>query len=325
MQIQRASSFDIHPEDSRLTTLPIHRQGLWEWYKDAVRCFWVTEDVSCATDVLDYAHKLTKSEQHFVKYILAFFAASDGIVNINITKRFKEDVPIFEAGYFYDYQTMMENIHAEMYSIMLESIIPSQQERDDLRNAIYTMPIIAKISDYMYGCINSEASFAERCLQMACVEGILFTGCFCVIYWLQNRGLMPALGQSNESIAKDEALHTMFALTIYNLQRPECKLGANRVHEIMDNAVKLAKEFINLAIPAPMTGMNANLMSGYIECQADNLMTLIDIPLLYNTKHEFHFMEQINLTNRSNFFERKVVDYAKKKQASKGYNTAVDF
>ncbi len=305
--------FELFLEDSRLTTFPIHRPNLWAWYKDAQRCFWTVEEINVSNDVIHYATKLTKGEQRFVKHILAFFAASDGIVNLNLAKRFKDDVKILEAGYFYDFQIMMENIHAEMYSILLESIIPSKGERDELLNAAKTMPIIAEMSDYMFKCIASDGVFGDRLLRMACVEGIMFTGCFCAIYWLQNRGLMPALGHSNELIARDEALHTMFAMFLYNLQNE--KLSKDAVVEIVCEAVVLAKKFIIDALPNNLPSMNAQLMSEYIECQADNLVSLIGIKPIYGSKHGFHFMEQINLTNRTNFFERRVADYSKVSRA----------
>lgn len=303
------SPFELIPEDSRLTTFPICRPEVWAWYKDAQRCFWTVEEINVSNDVIQYATKLTKGEQRFVKHILAFFAASDGIVNLNLAKRFKDDVKILEAGYFYDFQIMMENIHAEMYSILLEAIIPSKTERDELLTAAVTMPIIKEMSDYMFKCINSGAKFGDRLLRMACVEGIMFTGCFCAIYWLQNRGLMPALGHSNELIARDEALHTMFAMFLYNMTLE--KLTEEEVVEIVCEAVVLAKKFITDALPNNLPEMNAQLMGDYIECQADNLVALININPIYGTKHNFHFMEQINLTNRSNFFERRVADYSK--------------
>ncbi len=319
------SSFDLYPEDARLTTLPIFRPAVWEWYKDAYKCFWTVEEISTSMDVTHYL-KLTPGEQHFVKHILAFFAASDGIINLNLAQRFKKDVGMLEAGYFYDFQIAMENVHAHTYALLLDAIIPTKKERDRLMNAVATMPIITKMSDYMFKCIESDAPFAERLLRMACVEGIFFTGCFCAIYWLQNRGLMPALGHSNELIARDEALHTMFAMFLYTMQREDCKLNDDEVAKIVCEAVDLAKEFIREALPSGLSEMNSELMIPYIECQADNLVTLIDIQPIYGSKHDFHFMEQINLTNRTNFFERRVSEYSKAMHADTGdYSIATDF
>ena len=299
------------PGDSRLTTLPLARPNLFKWYEDAARSFWTPAELPLSEDAMHYKHRLSPQEKHFVKHILAFFAASDGIVNVNIAKRFKKDVSILEATYFYDMQTTMENIHAHTYSLLLDEIIPDANEKAKLLNAIETMPIIKKMSEYMFKIIESSRPFAERVLRMACVEGIFFTGCFCVIYWLQSRGLMPALGQSNELIARDEALHTVFAIVLYDLLESHHKLSQLQIHEILNEAVSLAKEFIAEALPNGMSEMNAGLMGDYIECQADNIITLLDLPALFGTKNAFHFMDQINLVNRTNYFERRVSEYAK--------------
>lgn len=323
---KKSCPIELIPEDSRLTTFPIARAALFEWYKDSTKCYWTVEEIITATDVAHYAAKLTQEERHFVKHILAFFAASDGIIRINLAERFKKEIPIIEVGYFYDFQIMMENIHAHMYSILLDAIIPSKQERDDLFNALTTMPIITKISEYMFKCIESDASFAERLLRMACIEGIFFTGCFCAIYWLQQRGLMPALGHSNELIARDEALHTIFAMFLYTYILPECKLTHEQVRAIVCEAVDLAKEFIAIALPVGLSEMNSELMSTYIESSADNLISLIDVPPIYGSKHNFHFMDQVNLDNRTNFFERRVSEYSQRICAeNKEFDIAEDF
>jgi ribonucleotide reductase beta subunit family protein with ferritin-like domain len=264
--------------------------------------------------------------QKFVKTVLAFFAASDGIVNLNLARRFKDDVPMLEAGYFYDQQISMENIHAFTYSLQIDTIIPDRKERQDLLNAIQTMAIIKKIANFMFKCIESTAKFAERLLRMACVEGILFTGCFCVIYWLASRGLMPGLGHANELIARDEALHTMFAMFLYSMMKQDAKLSIEEVYAIIREAVELASEFIHEALPKGLPEMNAELMIEYIKSQADNLITLINVPPLYNAKHDFHFMDQINQTNRTNFFERHVSEYAKVGKSEKSeYEIAENF
>jgi ribonucleotide reductase beta subunit family protein with ferritin-like domain len=314
---------EIHPEDSRLTTFPLHRPNIFKWYEDALSCYWVPTDINFSKDVEHYETKLTPNMQRFVKHVLAFFAASDGIVNINLAKRFREDLPILEVGYFYDFQIMMENIHAHTYSLQLDAIIPDSTERNNLLNAVTTMPIIKKMAEFMFKCIKSTAKFAERLLRMACVEGILFTGCFCAIYWLANRGLMPGLSHANELISRDEALHTIFALFIYWMLLD--KLSHDDVYAIISEAVELASEFIREALPNGLPEMNAGLMIDYIKSQADNLLTLIDVPKLYNTKHNFHFMEQINQTNRTNFFERRVSEYSRTKVSeTKDYEIAED-
>jgi ribonucleotide reductase beta subunit family protein with ferritin-like domain len=324
---QNKSCYLIKPihGDDRLTTFPIARPAVFKWYEDATKCFWTTSEITTGTDALHYETKLSSDERRFVKYILAFFAASDGIVNLNLAERFKKDINILEVSYFYDFQITMENIHAQTYSMLLNSIIPSQSECKNLLNAIETMPIIKKMSQYMFETIRSTARFAERLLRMACVEGILFTGCFCAIYWLQSDGRMPGFGHSNELIARDEALHTMFAMFLYTML--DEKLPQEHVYQIICEAVNLAKEFIIEALPNGLPGMSAQLMIPYIECQADNLVTLIDLPVLYGSKHSFHFMEQINLANRTNFFERRVSEYAKV-QCSDGdgeYPVSMDF
>lgn len=311
--------FNILPEDSRLTTFPIIRPELFELYQQATRCYWTVEEIPLSTDAIDYETKLTPPEQHFVKHILAFFAASDGIININILERFKADVPILEAGYFYDYQVMMENVHAHTYSLLLDTIIPSQAERDMLLNAIKTMPIITEISEFIFRCINSDASFADRVLRMACIEGILFTGCFCAIYWLASRGLMPGLSLSNELISRDEGLHARFALHLYNMIDPDHKLERTEIVTIFTEAVDLSKKFIRTALPTRLPEMNAELMTEYIQCYADNLLTLIHQEPIYNSKNPFGFMEQINLTNRTNFFERRVSEYSKTQTTEEEY------
>ena len=316
--------FRLFPEDARLTTFPIFRKGLWDYYTDAKRCFWDVGEVSLSQDTIHYKSKLSPDMRHFVDHVLAFFAASDGIVNLNIAARFKKDIPVLEAGYFYDFQVAMENIHAQMYSLLLDTIIQDAKHRQKLLNAIQEMPVIKAIAEFMFKCIRSEASYAERLLRMACIEGILFTGCFCAIYWLQSRGLMPGLGQSNELIARDEALHTMFAMYVYTLL--DVKLSSAEITDIVTEAVTLASEFIRAALPVGMPEMNADLMINYIKSQADNLIFLIDQPPIYNARHSFHFMDQQNQTNRVNFFERRSTDYAKPVSADKQvYEVAENF
>ncbi len=301
--------FDYIEGDDRVTTFPIARPNLFEYYKDATRTYWTVEELALSTDVFDYAHRLSAGEQRFVKHILAFFAASDGLVNINLAERFKKDVNMYDANLFYNYQIMMEDVHAHTYSLLLDAIIPDKHERDELLSAFKTMPIITKMSQWMIDCTASDEPFPVRLLKMACVEGIFFTGCFCAIYWLQQRGLMPALGHSNELIARDEGLHTTFALLLYSMLK--IKLDEKEVYSIFKDAVDIAKEFTVDALPIGMPGMNADLMKAYIECCADNLLSLINIAPLYGSKHDFMFMEQINLTNRTNFFDRRVSEYSK--------------
>lgn len=298
------------PEDDRMTTFPIARPEMFRYYDTALKCFWPVTDVSTKQDVVDYNTKLTPNEQRFVKYVLAFFAASDGIVNLNIATRFKADVNIPEASYFYNYQMMTEDIHAHMYSILLHEIIPTEDERNYLLDAAKNIPIIGQMSQYMYRCIASSDPFPERLLRMGCVEGIFFAGCFCAIYWLQNRGLMPGLGHSNELIARDEGLHANFNLYLYTLVQPQYKVRRETIVAIFNEAVDIAAEFIRDAMPEGLVGINAGLMIPYIQKQADNLLAIIGESPVYGVKHQLGFMDQINMKNITNIFERRVSEYS---------------
>ena len=305
------SPIELVPGDDRLTTFPIQRELLWKLYKQATKSFWVVEEVNLSVDRNDFARKLSPQEKHFVKLILAFFAASDKIVNINLAKRFKEEIKILEVEYFYDFQMMMENIHAEMYSLLLDTLIESEEEKQHLLNAAQTIPIIKKMTEWMYKWINSSDNFAQRLLGMACVEGIFFSGCFCAIFWLCNRGLMPGLGHSNELISRDEGLHTLFAAILFSMIKEQYKLDTKTCFDIVREAVDIAKEFINEALPINLPEMNSLLMSTYIEFVADNLLNLANLDILYGSAQPFQFMEQINLQNKTNFFERYVSNYQK--------------
>lgn len=316
--------FDLVPEDNRMTTFPIARSGIFEYYQDAVDRFWTRKEICTSQDVIDFATKLIPGEQRVIEFIVAFFAASDGIVNINLAKRFKKEVPMQDAIYFYNFQIMMEDIHAHVYSILLEDIIPDKERREYLINAATTIKTVKSMTEYMQRIIASDDPLPKRLLMMACVEGIFFTGCFCIIYWFQTRGLMPALGHSNELIARDESLHTYFAMYLYTLVNPQYHLPLAEVVSIFTEAVDIAVEFIKEALPEGLLGMNATLMTEYIKNQADNLASLIDIPGIFNTGHNFHFMDQINMTNRTNFFERKVSEYAKAQTVDDG-SIAIDF
>jgi ribonucleotide reductase beta subunit family protein with ferritin-like domain len=325
MEVTRSQTYSLHsppspikklPGDDRLTTFPISRPGIFEYYKDAELARWGVNEVTLSKDAEDWS-KLSKGQQQCVKAILAFFAAGDKIVNINILKRFRKDVPILEVEYFYDSQVAMENVHAHMYSLLLDTIIPDAKERERLLNAATQIPTIKLMSDYMFKCINSEEPFAKRILRMVCVEGVFFTGCFCIIYWLTSHGLMPGLGHSNELIARDESLHATFAMFLYDLIEPQFKLKHEEIYEIFAEAVNIASEFVKYALPEGMPEMNQGLMIAYVQCCADNLLALISVPPLYKVRHDFHFMEQINLKNRTGFFERRVSEYGKPKSADR--------
>lgn len=311
---KQACAIELLPGDTRLTAFPICRKGVYGFVEDSIKSYWTPNEISFAKDTEDW-YKLTPQMQHCIKSVVAFFAASDAIVNVNITGRFREDIPILEVRYFYDHQVAMENIHAITYSLSLDSIVPEAAERTRLLNSMKTIPIIGKMTDYMFKCISSDEPFAKRILRMACVEGIFFTGCFCIIYWLQSKGLMPGLGQANELIARDEGLHTTFALFLYDMIKPELKLSTQDVYTIFEDAVLIACEFVRYALPDGMPEMNATLMTEYVKYCADNLITMIGHPSLYKAVNDFHFMDQINMANRTNFFERRVSEYSK---ASRG-------
>lgn len=301
------------PGDSRLTAFPISREGIWAYYKDAQRCFWTPVEVDLSKDRDDYKNKLNDSEKRFIDYVLAFFASLDKLVNVNITERFKGDISIFEVDCFYDLQVAIENIHSEMYSLLLDTIISDENKKKHLLNSVTEIPVIEEMGKWIHECIDSKARFGERLLRMACVEGIFFIGAFCAIYWLQNKpgGLMKGLTQSNELISKDESLHTMFSIYLYTLLVPEAKIPQSQIVKIFKDAVKIASDFITEALPNNLAEMNSSLMITYIECSADNLITLLGLEPIYKSRNPFHFMEKFNLPNRTNFFERRVTEYAK--------------
>ena len=309
--------FDIKPEDSRLTTYPIHRHDIWMYVKDAQRSFWTCEEIATDEDKSHFKNKLDAGAQRCVKYILGFFAASDGVVNMNLAKRFREDVPMLEVTYFYDFQIMIEDIHAEMYSLMLDTIIEDAKERQTLLNAITTMSIISRMTAWMFDCMQSTKSFAYRLLAMACVEGIFFSSCFCIIYWLNGKGLMPGLGQSNILIARDEGLHTSFALYLYTLIKPEYQLSTEEIHKIFESAVDIAIDFAKDMMPNALIEMNHVLMTEYIKFVANNLLAMLNVRKLYTVNAcPFAFMEKINMEIKANFFERRSANYSKPKQSS---------
>lgn len=317
--------FNVTERDNRLTLLPIHRHDLWEAYQKAVAAFWTVGEVTLSEDRRDFQEKLTESQRHFLKYILAFFATSDSIVNINLLQRFQvdaQDIP--EAQCFYNFQAAMENIHAEMYARLIDTLIDDEDEKQSLFDAIHNIPAIKAMADWMFRCISSEASIAERLLRMACVEGIFFTGCFCAIYWFQEQGLMPGLAQSNEFIARDEGLHTQFAMLMYNQGKPEYRLSTEEFHRILRDAVDIAVEFCNSALPDDMVGMNARLMTEYIRCQADNLALMADVEPPYRATQPFAFMEKLNQTNKTNFFLRRVTEYSGPSRADTSNFAMVD-
>jgi ribonucleotide reductase beta subunit family protein with ferritin-like domain len=308
--------------DDRMTALPVRRHVLWKYYQDAVNSSWTAHEIAVSQDAVDW-YKLSPQLQRCVKYILGFFAAGDNIVNVNITERFLQDVKIYEATRFYNAQVYIEDIHAHMYAILLETIIPDAEERTRIVDAVKNIPTIGEMTRFMTDTISADEPFPNRLLRMACVEGVFFTSCFCIIYWLQTKQLMPGLGHSNELIARDEMLHTTFALELYTMC--DVKPDNASVYAIFDEAVKIAVAFARDAIQDGIPELNITLMEQYIKCCADNLLSMISVPPLYNTKNEFHFMDKINLKGRTNFFERRVSEYGKTQSSSGVDEVDTDF
>merc|ERR1719493_459498 len=292
----------------RWVLFPIQYPNIYEMYKKHEASFWTAEEIDLAQDAKDW-ETLSEKEQHFVKHVLAFFAASDGIVLENLASRFSTEIQIPEARAFYGFQIAMENIHSETYSLLIEQYIRDPEEKDKVLRAIETMPAVEEKAQWAVKWMNDESSFAERVVAFACVEGILFSGSFCAIYWLKKRGLMPGLTFSNELISRDEGLHAEFACILYGML--ENKLPDEVVHTIVRGAVKAERAFICEALSCDLIGMNGKMMSTYIEFVADRLLTALGHPKLYNASNPFDWMELISLQGKTNFFEKRVGEYQK--------------
>lgn len=277
-------------------------------YKQAVASFWTAEEIDLAQDLKDW-DGLSGDERHFVKHVLAFFAASDGIVNENLAERFLSEVQVPEARCFYGFQIAIENIHSETYSLLIDTYIKDGTEKSHLFNALETVPCVRKKADWAMRWINSESSFGERLVAFAAVEGIFFSGSFCSIFWLKKRGLMPGLTFSNELISRDEGLHCDFACLLYSMLNN--KMEEYRIREIITEAVAIEKEFILDALPVSLIGMNAKLMSEYIEFVADRLLVTLGYSKAYGTANPFPWMDLISLQGKTNFFEKRVAEYQK--------------
>ncbi|KAJ3074002.1 Ribonucleotide-diphosphate reductase (RNR), small subunit [Rhizoclosmatium hyalinum] len=302
----------------RFVLFPIKYQEVWQMYKKAEASFWTVEEVDLSKDASDW-EKLSDDEKFFVSHVLAFFAASDGIVNENLVERFSNDVQIPEARCFYGFQIMIENIHSEMYSLLIDTYIKEPSQREHLFDAIDTIPCIRKKADWALKWISDKSSsFAERLVAFAVVEGIFFSGSFASIFWLKKRGLMPGLTFSNELISRDEGLHTDFACLLFSLLKN--KPTVDTVYKIVSEAVELEQEFLIDALPVKLIGMNSDLMSQYIEFVADRLLVSLGCPKLYNVENPFDFMDLISLQGKTNFFEKKVGEYQKAGVMSKGNN-----
>jgi ribonucleoside-diphosphate reductase subunit M2 len=298
----------LKPDDNRFVMFPIQHQDIWKMYKKQMDCFWRAEEINLAQDLGDWA-TLSADEKHFISMVLAFFAASDGLVLENLASRFMNDVQVSEARAFYGFQIAMENVHSETYSILIDTYIRDASEKSKLFNAIENFPCIAKKANWAKKWIgDNRSSFASRLVAFAAIEGIFFSSSFASIYWIKKRGLMPGLTFSNELISRDEALHTEFAVLLYN--KLVKKLNKKRIYEIIQEAVEIEKEFITEAIPCRMIGMNANLMTQYIEFVADRLIVQLGYDKIYNTSNPFDFMELISIESKVNFFERTNAEYA---------------
>ena len=309
-------------EESRLVLYPIRHDKIFEMYKIQQKCFWTADELDFSKDHKDW-EKLTFDERHFIKYVLGFFAASDGIVNINLIDRFLKDVKILEAQICYTWQAAVENIHSETYSLMIDTYIKDSVEKTFLLNAIENIPCINNKANWAIKWINDEkAPFAQRLVAFACVEGIFFSGSFCAIYWLKERNLMPGLCLSNDFISRDEGLHCDFACLLYSMLK--YKLDYDIIKNMINEVVEIETEFITESLPCRLIGMNHDLMKTYIKFVADRLVRDLGYDNIYNVKNSFAFMENISLEGKTNFFEERVSQY-KKADVSTAFNISDDF
>lgn len=298
----------LRDNPDRFVLFPIKYDEVWRFYKQAEASFWTTEEIDLTPDLEDWK-KLNDQEKHFIKHVLAFFAASDGIVNENLVLNFMKDVQIPEARCFYGFQIAIENIHAETYSLLIDTYIKDPKEKHYLFNAMETVPCVSKKAQWALRWIENANSFAERLIAFAAVEGIFFSGSFCSIFWLKKRGLMPGLSFSNELISRDEGLHCDFACLLYSML--DNKLPDATVKHIITNAVEIEQEFVTDALPVNLIGMNADMMSQYIEFVADRLLVALGQNKVYNAANPFPWMEMISMEGKTNFFEKRVSEYQK--------------
>jgi ribonucleoside-diphosphate reductase beta chain len=297
----------LSEEEKRYVIFPIKHEPFWEMYKKAQANFWTAEELDLSKDMKDYI-ELTDDERHFINNVLAFFAASDGIVNENLVERFCNDVQILEAKFFYGFQIAIENIHSETYSLLIDTYIKDLVLKDKLLNAIETIPSVKKKAEWALKWIGDTSNFSKRVIAFACVEGIFFQGSFCSIFWLKKRGLMPGLCHSNELISRDEGLHTEFAVLIHHNLKNKCT--DEDIYTIVKEAVVIEKEFITESLPCRLIGMNNDLMKQYIEYHADYLLSMLGLEKLYNSVNPFDWMESISIQGKTNFFEKRVGEYS---------------
>ena len=299
----------LQENKDRFVIFPIQHNDLWEWYKKQQACFWTAEEIDLHSDLTDWNSKLTDDERYFIKHVLAFFAASDGIVNENLAENFVNEVQYSEAKFFYGFKIMMENIHSETYSLLIDTYIKDEEEKDRLFKAIEVFPAIKKKADWALKWIESD-SFAERLIAFAAVEGIFFSGSFCSIFWLKKRGLLPGLTFSNELISRDEGMHCDFAVHLHNNHLVN-KVPKERIRDIIISALDIEREFITESLPVSLIGMNATLMTQYLEYVTDRLLLEFECEKEYGSTNPFDFMEMISLEGKTNFFEKRVSEYQK--------------
>jgi ribonucleoside-diphosphate reductase beta chain len=299
----------LEANNNRFVLFPIQHDDIWSFYKRAEASFWTAEEIDLAPDLVDWENKLNDDEKHFIKHVLAFFAASDGIVNENLAENFLSEVQYTEAKFFYGFQIAMENVHSETYSLLIDTYIKDTKEKNHLFNAIETLDCVKKKADWALRWID-EGNFAERLVAFAAVEGIFFSGSFCAIFWLKKRGLMPGLSFSNELISRDEGLHCDFACLLYN-NHVQNKMTEEEIRTIILDAVEIEKEFVTDAIPVRLIGMNSESMSQYIEFVADRLLMELGCKKEYDAANPFDFMDMISIQGKTNFFEKRVGEYQK--------------
>ena len=299
----------LQENKNRFVIFPIKHHDIWEWYKKMEASFWTAEEIDLHQDLTDWNNKLSDDERYFIKHILAFFAASDGIVNENLAENFVNEVQYAEAKFFYGFQIMMENIHSETYSLLIDTYVKDEAEKAELFNALEVFPAIAKKAEWALKWIESD-SFAERLIAFAAVEGIFFSGAFCSIYWLKKRGLMPGLTFSNELISRDEGVHCDFAVHLHNHHLVN-KVPKDRIKEIIVDALNIEREFVTESLPVSLIGMNATLMTQYLEFVADRLLVELGCERVYGSANPFDFMDMISLQGKTNFFEKRVAEYQK--------------
>ena len=315
--INKDKEYLLNPENNRLTVYPIKNNLIWESYKKQQAAFWTAEEIDLSKDHVDFL-KLNDNEQYFIKMILAFFSSSDTIVNINLSERFLNEIQIREGIIAYTWQMAMESIHSEMYSLQIDNIIKDTKEKDKLFNAVNEFPCIAEKANWAYKWIESTESFDHRLIAFAIVEGVFFSGSFCSIFWLKKRNLMPGLCSSNELIARDEGMHTNFAILLYSMINN--KIDEYEIHEIFKEAVEIECKFICESLPCSLIGMNSELMIEYIKYVADRLLIELRYNKIYNSINPFDFMESISVEGKTNFFEMRPTQYQKSSVLNKSRN-----